>query len=174
MTPGRHTPPPHLPAGTAPIAHGKTDLVTYSMPSVPGLDSPLPYRCFPGMASQNESFASNTLRVCSWGSQAWSRAQDCLCWLPLACICTASMVASLEAQTVKRPPAMQDTGFDPWVGQIPWRRQWHPTPVLLPRKSHGRRSLVGCSPWGREESDRTERLHSLSFFSFDSFTPDAR
>ena len=39
------------------------------------------------------------------------------------------------------------------------RRQWHPTPVLLPRKSHGRRSLVGCSPWGREESDRTERLH---------------
>ena len=40
-----------------------------------------------------------------------------------------------------------------------WRRQWHPTPVLLPGKSHGRRSLVGCSPWGHEESDTTERLH---------------
>ena len=39
------------------------------------------------------------------------------------------------------------------------RRQWQPTPVLLPGKSHGRRSLVGCSPWGREESDTTERLH---------------
>ena len=39
-----------------------------------------------------------------------------------------------------------------------WRRQWHPTPVLLPGKPHGRRSLVGCSPWGREESDTTERL----------------
>jgi len=47
-----------------------------------------------------------------------------------------------------------------------WRRQWHPTPVLLPGKSHflpgknstRRRSLVGCSPWGREESDATERL----------------
>ena len=39
------------------------------------------------------------------------------------------------------------------------RRQWHPTPVLLLGKSHGRRSLVGCSPWGREESDTTERLH---------------
>ena len=39
------------------------------------------------------------------------------------------------------------------------RRQWHPTPVLLPGKSHGRRSLVGCSPWGREESDTTERLY---------------
>ena len=43
---------------------------------------------------------------------------------------------------------------------LSWRRrQWHPTPVLLPGKSHGRRSLGGCSPWGREESDVTERLH---------------
>ena len=45
-------------------------------------------------------------------------------------------------------------------GLIPSQgRQWHPTPVLLPRKSHGWRSLVGCSPWGREESDMTEWLH---------------
>ena len=42
---------------------------------------------------------------------------------------------------------------------ILWRRQWQPTPVLLPGKSHGQRSLVGCSPWGREESDMTEQLH---------------
>ena len=40
-----------------------------------------------------------------------------------------------------------------------WRRQWPPTPVFLPGKSHGQRSLVGCSPWGHKESDRTERLH---------------
>ena len=39
------------------------------------------------------------------------------------------------------------------------RRQWHPTPELLPGKSHGRRSLVGCSPWGRWGSDTTEQLH---------------
>ena len=39
------------------------------------------------------------------------------------------------------------------------RRQWHPTPVLLPGKSHGWRSLVGCSPWGRWGSDMTEQLH---------------
>ena len=39
------------------------------------------------------------------------------------------------------------------------RRQWHPTPVLLPGKSHGWRSLVGCSPWGSEELDTTDRLH---------------
>ena len=38
------------------------------------------------------------------------------------------------------------------------RRQWHPTPVLLPGKFHGQRSLVGCRPWGRKESDRTERF----------------
>ena len=42
---------------------------------------------------------------------------------------------------------------------IPRRRQQQPTPVLLPGESHGRRSLVGCSPWGREESDTTKRLH---------------
>ena len=41
---------------------------------------------------------------------------------------------------------------------IRWRRQWHPTPVLLPGKSLGWRSLVGCSPWGCWGSDTTERL----------------
>ena len=45
------------------------------------------------------------------------------------------------------------------------RRQWQPTPVLLPGKSHGWRSLVGCSSWGRKESDMTERLH-FSLFTF--------
>ena len=39
------------------------------------------------------------------------------------------------------------------------RRQWQPIPVLLPGKSHGQRILVGCSPWGHQESDMTERLH---------------
>ena len=53
------------------------------------------------------------------------------------------------------------TARDRWlqkVSWVSWRRQWHPTPVLLPGKFHGRRSLVGCSPWGHEESDTTERL----------------
>ena len=43
--------------------------------------------------------------------------------------------------------------------ELSWRRQWHPTPVLLPGKSHGWRRLVGCSPWAWEELDTTERLH---------------
>ena len=39
-------------------------------------------------------------------------------------------------------------GFNPWVKKIPWRRKWQSTPVFSPGKSHGQRSLVGCSPWG--------------------------
>ena len=40
----------------------------------------------------------------------------------------------------------------PWVGKLPWRRQWHPTPVFLPGESHGQRSLVGYSPCGLKKS----------------------
>ena len=54
---------------------------------------------------------------------------------------------------------MGDLGSIPGSGRFPWRRQWHPTPVFLPGKSHGRRSLVGYSPRGHKESDTTERLH---------------
>ena len=51
--------------------------------------------------------------------------------------------------------------FDPWVGEIPWRRKWQPTPVFLPREFYGQRRLTGYSLWGRKQSDMTERL-SLS------------
>ena len=46
--------------------------------------------------------------------------------------------------------------FDFWVGKIFWSRKWQPTPVFLPGKSHGQRSLAGNSPWGRKELDMTE------------------
>ena len=46
-----------------------------------------------------------------------------------------------------------------WHSIHVWRRQWQPTPVLLPGKYHGRRNLVGCSPRGHEELDVTERIH---------------
>ena len=64
----------------------------------------------------------------------------------------------MVAQTVKNLPAMQETRCSPWVGKIPWKREWQPTPVFLLGESHGQRSLVGCSSWGRKESGRTERL----------------
>ena len=54
---------------------------------------------------------------------------------------------------VKNPLAMQElqeSGFDPWVRKIPWRRAWQSTPVFLPGESHGQRSLAGYSPWGRK------------------------
>ena len=49
-------------------------------------------------------------------------------------------------------------GFDPWVGKIPWRWKWQPTPIFLLGKSQGQRSLAGYSPWGSKESDMTKRL----------------
>ena len=56
--------------------------------------------------------------------------------------------------------------FQIWpIGTPSQRRQWQPTPVLLPGKSHGQQSLVGCSPWGHEESD-TCWVTSLSLFTF--------
>ena len=47
-------------------------------------------------------------------------------------------------------------GFSPWIGKIPWRGKWQPTPLFLPGKSHGQRSLAGYSPWGGKELDTTE------------------
>ena len=61
---------------------------------------------------------------------------------------------------VENPPAnagdVTDAGYDPWVGKIPWRRAWQPTPVFLPGKFHGQRSLAGYSPRGHKKSDTTE------------------
>ena len=67
--------------------------------------------------------------------------------------------ASLVAQRLKHLPAMQETGVRSLVGKIPWKRKWQPTLVFLPEESHGWRSLVGYSPRGHKESDKTERLH---------------
>ena len=52
-------------------------------------------------------------------------------------------------------------GFDPWVGKIPWKRAWQPTPVFLFGESHGQRRLVGYSSWGLKESDMTKQLTLL-------------
>ena len=51
-------------------------------------------------------------------------------------------------------------GFNPWVGKIPWRRKWQPTPVCLPGEFHEQRSLAGYSPWASKESDKTEHRHT--------------
>ena len=51
------------------------------------------------------------------------------------------------------------SGSDPWVGRIPWRRAWQPTPVFLPGESNGQRSLEGYSPWGLKGLDTTEETN---------------
>ena len=67
----------------------------------------------------------------------------------------SNLAAANTSPSLMTWPGMIFTIYSP----LPWRRQWHPTPVLLPGKSHGWRSLIGCSPWGHKESDTTERLH---------------
>ena len=66
--------------------------------------------------------------------------------------------ASLVTQSVKNLPAVQET----WVQSLGWEdpleKERQPTPLSLPEKSHGQRSLVGCSPWGLKESGMSERL----------------
>ena len=67
-------------------------------------------------------------------------------------------------------------GFDPWVGKIPCKIEWQPTPVFLPGESHGQRSLVGYSPWGHKESDMPEvttctHLKCTRFSAFSTLFP---
>ena len=65
--------------------------------------------------------------------------KTCACILPRGC---KQQRICLRWRRRRRP------GLDPWVGKIPWRRKWQPTPVFLPGESHGQRSLAGRSPWG--------------------------
>ena len=60
------------------------------------------------------------------------------------------------AQMVKNLPTIQETRVQSLDQEDPWRRKWQPTPVFLAGESHGWRSLVGYSPWGRKESDMTK------------------
>ena len=80
-------------------------------------------------------------------------------WLWFSVCLPSNWATSLVAQMVKHLPAMREIQ----VGKISWRRKWQPTPVFLPGKSHGRRNLVGYSPWGRKEWEMTEQEAYGSF-----------
>ena len=64
--------------------------------------------------------------------------------------------SACQCRRHKRP------GFNPWVRKIPWNREWQPSPVFLPGKFHGQRSLAGPSPRGHKESDTIEHAQTLS------------
>ena len=78
-------------------------------------------------------------------------------------IFAATTLASLVVQTVNSLPAMQETQVQSLGQEDTWRRKWQPTPVFLPGEFQGQRSLVGYSPWGRQELDMSEQL-TLSHF----------
>ena len=65
---------------------------------------------------------------------------------------------STNARDIKR------CGFNPWIRKIPWRRKWQPTPVILPGKSPGQRSLAGYNPWGCRELDMTEATEQANVY----------
>ena len=72
---------------------------------------------------------------------------------------------------IKNPPANAGDkryGLYPWVGEIPWRRAWQPTPIFLLGESHGERSLAGYSPWGHKVSD-TIGVYKVRILEFSSF-----
>ena len=96
----------------------------------------------------------------------------CKVWWTLVLIVVNKLYYGHHSYTVISAPLLSVSSHSPWpqgnhlsAVVLPFlefhigRRQWHPAQVLLPGKSHGWRSLVGCSPWGRWGSDMTERLH---------------
>ena len=75
------------------------------------------------------------------------------------------LFASLVAQMVRNLPAMRRPEFIPWVGKIPWGREWPPTPIFLPGEFHGQRSIEGYSPWGcrvRHDLETQQQQQSLT------------
>ena len=86
----------------------------------------------------------------------------------LTCGCSRKLMASQVAQWKRICLQCKRQGFDPWVRKILWRRKWQPTPVLLPGKPHGWKSLVGYSPWVAKSwtrlSDFTSPLYPLVSF----------
>ena len=91
--------------------------------------------------------------------------------LKMHCYVMEYVWVSLVAQTVRILLQRKRLGFISWVGKIPWRREWLPTPVFLPGENHGQRSLAGYSPWGCKESDTTEwrgTQHTQNRYTFNS------
>ena len=89
-------------------------------------------------------------------TRLWTVSQFCFMIFQVGVINTLS--ASLVAQMVRIHLQCRRPRFTPWVGKIPWKRKWQPTPVFLPGEVHRQRSLVGYSLWGLKESDTTEQL----------------
>ena len=76
----------------------------------------------------------------------------------------------MVAQTERVFLQCRRPGIDPWVGKIPWRREWQPTLVFLPGEFHGQRSLMGYSPWSHKELNTTEQLTHTHMYNTHTHT----
>ena len=98
-------------------------------------------------------------------SRVWwtlSHASDLCNWL-CVCVLYHTVLYSVGRTwwlSCKKPPAMQETPVQFWVGKFPWRRAWPPTPSSCLENPHGQRSLAGYSPWGQKESDMIKWLNT--------------
>ena len=126
-------------------------------------------------------------RILEWialpSSRGSSRPRDWTCVSYISCVgrqvlyrqshlgsqlirCRVSAVGFPGGAVLKSPPANarrhQTHRFNPWVGKVSWSMKRHPTPVSLPEKFNGQRSLAGYSPWGCQEWDTTQHTHTLS------------
>ena len=79
----------------------------------------------------------------------WQLNRHSVVWVNISVLFNSVKIIHLQCRRCR---------FDPWVRKIPWRRKWQPTPVFLPGKSHGQRSLAGCSPGSHKESDTNEHI----------------
>ena len=86
--------------------------------------------------------------------------KECYCKHPCELPCCLSGISKESTCQCRRQ------GFDSWVGKIPWRRKWQPTPVFLPGKSHGQRSLAGSSPWGHKRVRHDLATKQLPYLGF--------
>ena len=100
----------------------------------------------------NHSVVPYLVFTVAWPAYRFHRRQARQSGIPISWKIFHNLLWSTQSQC-GRP------GFNPWVGKISWRRKWQPTPVFLPGKSHGWRSLLGYSSWGWQELDTTEWLH---------------
>ena len=97
------------------------------------------------LAALNIRISRGKKLISSFISLASGMIWSCEC----VCVCLGEEMSGDNQPFLKFTKAI-------YLVPLNWRQKWQPTPVLLPGKSHGRRSLVGCSPWGREEPDTTE------------------
>ena len=130
---------------------------------IPSHDFQCPFLGNKGQSPQGGAIKPGEL-VLDGREGIWGESKEAPIW-----VMPSILWSSLVAQRVKRLLTTRDTRVRSLGWEDPGRRKWQPTPVLLPGKSHGRRSLVDYNPWDRKELDMTERLHfHLVSFGYDT------